>query len=96
MLGNTQTIYVLVGALLVSCVAVIAYLAIIASVHSRLRLMKDFHEAIAHKIKTESGYADDQIDRSYLDKYIELQDTIETWLDREGMIRKTPRKNNSD
>ncbi len=92
MLGNTQTIYVLVGALLVSCVAVIAYLVIIASVHRRLRLMKDFYEAVSFKIKTESGYADDQIDRSYLDKYIELQDTVETWLDREGMIRKTPPK----
>ncbi len=88
MLGNVQTIYVVVGALLVSFVAVIAYLAIIASAHRRLRLMKDFHEAVARKIKIESGYADDQIDQSYLDKYIELQDTLETWLDREGMIRK--------
>lgn len=88
MLGNIQTIYVVVGALLVSCVAVIAYLAIIASVHRRLRLMKDFHEAVSRKIKTESEYAEDQIDQSYLDKYIELQDTLETWLDREGMIRK--------
>lgn len=95
MLGNIQTIYVIVGALLVSSVAVIAYLTIIASVHRRLRLMKDFHEAVSRKIKLESGYEADQIDQAYLEKYVELQETIETWLDREGMIRKETKKKSS-
>ncbi len=85
--GNLQTVYVVVGALLIACVAVFAYLVIIASVHHRLRLMREFHEAVAKKIELESGYSKDQIDQAYLDKYLELQDAIETWLKREGMVK---------
>ena len=92
MIDNLQTIYVIVGALMIACVAVFAYLTIIACVHRRLLLMREFHQAVTRKIEIESGYEKDQIDKAYLDKYIELKEAIETWLDREGMIRKSNRQ----
>lgn len=90
MAGYEQSIYVVIGALLVASTAVVAYLAIISFVYRRFRLMLDFHEAVSKKIDLEAGYSDDQIDRAYLDKYVELRDAIETWLDREGMVKREP------